>query len=250
MGMNIFWRFESDSLATITDANTDPAYPETNMKINTLSTKWKDDGTTNSTELVFDFGSPVPIDSFFAAGYNIKSTDAIGIEYANDASFLVDFGTAAVTYGDKYLFTRFPQVTRRYAKFRILRISPEQREIGRMAFGAGYELTYSLKAPGYRIGLGGTTTRKVSTEGGQTYADLGVTLRVMQGVVPGLPQADHDELQELIEANQTGIPFVAAADLIDFPNQKTIYGTFDNIPLPSDVTIDRWEYPWSMTEQK
>jgi hypothetical protein len=128
-------------------------------------------------------------------------------------------------------------------------LSTNQIYAGVLVLGPHYVTSYGLKR-NYFLGSGVTLTDSIRTGGGQKYANLKATLKVLRGKFPTLSDADMAELDELQIINSTGKPFIVAIAWESEPVKKTLYGTLDGVTPFMDSALDRWDWPLKMTEQK
>lgn len=252
--MRLFWRFNSDD-GTPTASSTANGYDVVNLQRSALLPGWKSEAVLNEEELVVDLGSPQSISAFALLGHNLATTaelSTVTLEYANDVGFTVAPGSITVSVTDDNWYQFFGVQTRQFWRVTIPKLGgvvTHQPAAGRLVLGEQFSPTYALR-PGYQLGGGSTNTATISTRGGQLYSSLGETFRVLSGTMPGLSDADFDEIETLKKTYSTGVPFIVALDWETDPTRSTVYGVQTSTTPMMNVAIDKWEWPLRIVEVK
>lgn len=248
-GMKVFWRFASD-VAEVTVSSTETGYRASNMQLNSPSSLWKSQATLATETMTWAQDAAVTVSAFALGNHNFLDTFTLTLEYADDLAFSAGVEIIPVTFRNEWLLEYFTGINKQYGRLTVLKDAASTAiTAGRLLSGDHYELERSV-AVGYSIGPGLDTTKKVRTEGGVLYSDIGIMMDRLTGKLVGLPQADHDELVELQNTYRTGVPFLVSVDYDSFPLSKTIYGTLDKTARPVNIAGDKWNFDWPMTEQK
>jgi hypothetical protein len=249
MASNLFWRFASDA-GTITASSEGAQFTAAKLQDNILSNKWISDGTDNNDILTVDLGAAETVSAFGFLNHNIEAADTLTLEYASDSGFTTDTGTVTVTYNASTIIEYFTPVARRYWRFTIAKGGIGSREAGRLLLGEYYALARSMQDPGYSFGLAQTTGDKVTTDGGQIYANIGTATQMMQGVIQGLNDDEYDEIEALKNAYGEAVPFIFTAAPTSRKYRSTIYGVFSRLPRWSEYSPGIHNTQFSIMEQK
>ena len=249
--MRIFWRFASDS-GTVTTSSTADGYSADDLQRANVNPVWKSEDSLTTETITIDLGSSQQIDAFALLNHNLGDVLAISgveIEYATDSGFTTGTGTVSgvgLTSPNWYEF--FGTVSRRYWRINMTKLSSSsQIEAGRVLLGSAYVPTYATR-PGFTLGSGASTTRKIRTNSGSIYSSIGVAPRVLSGTLPGLDDDDYDEITTLQETYQDGIPFVVSLNWETELARRTVYGTLTSTRPLTNVAIDKWEWQLSVRE--
>jgi len=258
--MQLFYDFNLSDNGTLTATSTAAGYDVSNLQLGVRSKRWKSASVTSVT-LTMDRGTSEIVNAVSMLGCNffdpVTYTVNVTIQAADDAGFttgVVTVYTETPTVLQMTDFTYYFNATvKRYWRVQLVASSAMQFTLDRLVFGRSYTTNHGL-APGFQLGPGKSLSKNVITRGGQKYTNRGATLKVARGIAKGLDSDDFDEITELADVNGTGTPFILNIDGA-FPSfvaseQRSIYGTLDNLQPPTNAAFNKWDWRVSITAQK
>lgn len=252
--MRIFWRDASVGGTVTSENGTADGFSVLDLQRSNLDPVWKSKAVETSERINIDLGSAQTIEGFALLNHDLATTADtanVTITYASDSGFTTGLGSiGALNVTDTNWYQYFAAISRQFWRITIPKLGADtdlQPSAGRLMLGPVFTPSHGVR-PGYLLGPGSATSRIVETTSGGKYGSLGVTPRVLSGTMPGLSDADFDEINLLQSINQNVVPFIVSLNWESAPVRETIYGAFTRVRPMTNVAVVKREFTLSIKE--
>ena len=239
--------------ATLTASSANANFPVANLK-NPLRTKtWKTAGATAGTaNVVCNFGSPQSINCIALTGYDWTSAPGtLQVEFNASDSWGAPAVTKILTWaasptvnGNKAaIILLFDSISYRYARLNVVYSpggTPLDWNLGRIFIGEAFQPAQHY-AHGFRTRLVDPSLSAYSV-GNQCYTDEVEKYRIVTMNFAKITEAQWLLFQKMFNTVGKSRPLFIALDYDGSPNEKTIYGQFQDLPEGEDIVTSRQSF--------